>query len=85
MTRTLRQGLAVQLAQSPFLSLISEGKVNDTLKLMGRLPGDRLTPDVTREVCQRTGAKAMLTGSITGFGSQYVNRAAGQGAHGDGD
>ena len=44
----------------------------DTLKLMGRPAGDRLTPEVTREVCQRTGSKAMLTGSIAGLGSQYV-------------
>jgi len=46
--------------------------VNDTLKLMGRSPGDRLTPELTREVCQRTGSKAMLTGSISGLGRQYV-------------
>ena len=69
---TLKQGLAVQLEQSPFLDLISERKVNETLKLMGRPAGDRLTADVTREVCQRTGSKAMLTGSIAGLGSQYV-------------
>jgi hypothetical protein len=52
---TLKQGLAVQLEQSPFLKLVSERRVNDTLKLMGRAAGDRLTPEVTREVCQRTG------------------------------
>jgi len=69
---TLRQGLSVQLEQSPFLSMISESKVNQTLKLMGRPAGDRLTPEVTREVCQRTGSKAMLTGSIAELGSQYV-------------
>src|SRR5271157_424947 len=69
---TLKQGLAVQLEQSPFLALVSERKVNETLKLMGRPAGDRLTPVVTREVCERTGSKAMLTGSITGLGSQYV-------------
>ncbi len=69
---TLKQGLSVQLEQSPFLSLISERRVNETLKLMGRSPGERLTPEVTREVCQRTGSKAMLTGSIAGLGSQYV-------------
>jgi serine/threonine protein kinase/tetratricopeptide (TPR) repeat protein len=68
---TLRQGLSVQLEQSPFLSMISDSKVNQTLKMMGR-PGDRLTPEVTREVCQRTGSKAMVTGSIAGLGSQYV-------------
>jgi eukaryotic-like serine/threonine-protein kinase len=69
---TLRQGLSVQLEQSPFLGLISADKVNETLKLMGRPVGDRLTPEVTREVCQRSGSKAMLTGSIAGLGSQYV-------------
>jgi tetratricopeptide (TPR) repeat protein len=69
---TLRQGLSVQLAQSPFLSMISESKINQTLKMMGHSSGDRLTPEVTREVCQRTGSKAMLTGSIAGLGSQYV-------------
>jgi eukaryotic-like serine/threonine-protein kinase len=69
---TLKQGLSVQLEQSPFLDLVSERKVNETLKLMGRPAGDRLTPEVTREVCQRTGSKAMLMGSIAGLGSQYV-------------
>ena len=69
---TLKQGLSIQLEQSPFLDLVSESKVNDTLKLMGRSPGDRLTPELTREVCQRTGSKAMLTGSISGSGRQYV-------------
>jgi serine/threonine protein kinase/tetratricopeptide (TPR) repeat protein len=69
---TLKQGLSVQLEQSPFLGLVSERKVNETLKLMGRQAGDRLTPEVTHEVCQRTGSKAMLTGSVAGLGSQYV-------------
>ena len=68
----LKQGLSVQLEQSPFLDVISERKVNDTLKLMGRTAGDRLTPEITREVCLRTSSKAMLTGSIAGLGSQYV-------------
>jgi DNA-binding winged helix-turn-helix (wHTH) protein/tetratricopeptide (TPR) repeat protein len=69
---TLKQGLSVQLEQSPFLALLSERKVSETLKLMGRSPDDRLTANVTREVCQRTGSKAMLTGSIAGLSSQYV-------------
>jgi hypothetical protein len=69
---TLKQGLSVQLEHSPFLALVSEQRVNETLKLMGRPAGDRLTPEVTQEVCQRTGSKAMLTGSIAGLGSQYV-------------
>ena len=69
---TMKQGLFVQLEQSPFLDLVSENKVNQTLKLMGRPAGGRLTSEVGREVCQRTGSKAMLTGSIAGLGSQYV-------------
>jgi len=69
---TLKQGLSVQLEQSPFLNLVSESKVNDTLKLMGRPAGDRMTPEITREVCQRTSSKAMLAGSIAELGSQYV-------------
>ncbi len=69
---TLKQGLAVQFGQSPFLSLVSDRTVNETLKLMGRPPGDRLTPEVAREVCQRTISKAMLTGYIVPLGAQYV-------------
>jgi serine/threonine protein kinase/tetratricopeptide (TPR) repeat protein len=69
---TLKQGLSVQLEQSPFLNLVSDRRVNETLKLMGRPAGDRLTPEITREVCQRTNSKAMLTGSIAPLGSQYV-------------
>jgi tetratricopeptide (TPR) repeat protein/predicted Ser/Thr protein kinase len=69
---TLKQALSVQLEQSPFLELVSERKVNGTLKLMGRPAGDRLTPGVTHEVCQRTGSKAIVTGSIAALGSQYV-------------
>jgi tetratricopeptide (TPR) repeat protein/predicted Ser/Thr protein kinase len=68
----LKQGLSVQLEQSPFLALLSERRVNETLKLMGRPASVRLTPEITHEVCQRTGSKAMLTGSIVGLGSQYV-------------
>jgi tetratricopeptide (TPR) repeat protein/predicted Ser/Thr protein kinase len=69
---TLRQGLAVQIEQSPFLALIPENKVNKVLKLMGHPADERLTPEVTRDVCQRTGSKAMLAGSIVALGSHYV-------------
>ncbi len=69
---TLKQGLSIQLEQSPFLDLVSPGKVNRTLRLMGRSPGDPLTPEVAHEVCQRTGSKAMLNGSIAVLGSDYV-------------
>jgi len=69
---TLKQGLSVQLEQSPFLKLVSESKVNNTLKLMGRPAGGSVTPALAREICQRTASKAMLTGSIAALGSQYV-------------
>ena len=68
----LKQGLAVQLAQSPFISILSDEKVADTLKLMGRAPGDRLTPEVARDLCQRAGSKVYLSGSIATLGAQYV-------------
>ena len=68
----LKQGLAAQLEQSPFLAVVSDRKVNETLKWMGRPAGERLTPELAREVCQRTGDKAVVTGSIAPLGSQYV-------------
>ncbi|MGA3316686.1 MAG: protein kinase [Candidatus Korobacteraceae bacterium] len=69
---TLKQGLSVQLGQSPFVVLLSDNRVNATLRLMGRAAGDHLTSEVTHEVCLRSGSKAMLTGSIATLGSQYV-------------
>jgi serine/threonine protein kinase/tetratricopeptide (TPR) repeat protein len=69
---TLRQALSAGLAQSPFFNLLSDQKIRDTLKLMGRAPDERLTPDVARELCQRTNSKAYLSGSIASLGSQYV-------------
>jgi Flp pilus assembly protein TadD len=67
----LKQALAVQLAQSPFLNILSDRRVNETLRKMGRPPGNRLTPDVARELCQRVGSKAVLGGSIAQFGSRF--------------
>jgi eukaryotic-like serine/threonine-protein kinase len=68
---TLRLGLSVQLEQSPFLSLVSEEQVQQTLRMMGQ-PGDtRLTHEIAREVCQRTGGAAVLDGSIAQIGGQY--------------
>jgi len=69
---TLRQGLAVQLQQSPFLSLISDERIRRTLPLMNQPADARLTPDVARVVCVRTGGAAVLEGSIAALGSQYV-------------
>ncbi len=69
---TLRQGLAVQLEQSPFLSLISEERMQQVLRLMGRPADARFTPDIAREICERTASAAVLDGSIASLGSQYV-------------
>jgi DNA-binding winged helix-turn-helix (wHTH) protein/tetratricopeptide (TPR) repeat protein len=69
---TLKQGLSAQLSQSPFLNLLPDQMVRETLKLMGRGPGDRLSPEVAREICIRSSSKAMLAGSISSLGTQYV-------------
>ena len=69
---TLRQGLAVQLQQSPFLSLISDERIRRTLPLMNQPADARLTPDIAQGVCVRTGSAAVLEGSIAALGSQYV-------------
>jgi tetratricopeptide (TPR) repeat protein/predicted Ser/Thr protein kinase len=69
---TLRQGLAVQLEQSPFLSLVPEDRVQQALRMMSQPADAHLTPQVAREVCQRTAAAAVLQGSIVALGNQYV-------------
>jgi serine/threonine protein kinase/Flp pilus assembly protein TadD len=69
---TLKQGLAVDLAQSPFLNVLSDQRVRDTLKLMGRQPDQHVTPDIARDICQRTGSAAVFASSIANLGSQYV-------------
>ncbi len=68
----LQQALAIQLAQSPFLNTVSDRKLSEVLKLMGRSPADRVTPDVAKEICIRSGGKAVLEGSISSLGSEYV-------------
>jgi eukaryotic-like serine/threonine-protein kinase len=69
---TLTQALAVQLEQSPYLSLVPESRIQEALHYMGRGPNERITSDVAREICLREGVKAMLTGSIASLGSHYV-------------
>jgi eukaryotic-like serine/threonine-protein kinase len=69
---TLKQALAVDLEQSPFLNILSDRKIGATLKLMGRPPTDHVTADLAKELCLRTGSKAILAGSISSLGSQYV-------------
>ena len=70
--QTLRQGLAVQLEQSPFLALVSDASIQQSLRFMKRPAGTPLTLEVAREVCERTGSAAVLEGSIASVGSQYV-------------
>jgi len=69
---TLRQGLSVQLEESPFLGLVSEERIQQTLRLMNRPSDAQLTPEVAREVCERTGGTAVLEGSVASIGRQYV-------------
>jgi serine/threonine protein kinase/tetratricopeptide (TPR) repeat protein len=68
----LKQALAVQLGQSPFINILSDRKVGETLRLMGRQTSTRITPDVARELCVRTGSKAIVLGSISNLGGQFV-------------
>src|SRR5207244_3986776 len=68
----LKQALAVQLGQSPFLNILSDRRVEETLHLMGRASNERITRDIARELCIRTGSKAFLVGSISNLGGEYV-------------
>jgi eukaryotic-like serine/threonine-protein kinase len=69
---TLKQALTIELNQSPFLNIVSERKVEETLRLMGQPAAQHITPELAREVCVRTGSKATVLGSISNFGGQYV-------------
>jgi eukaryotic-like serine/threonine-protein kinase len=69
---TLRQGLSVQLEQTPYLQLVSDQRVGQTLQLMEKPPDTRLSPAVAREVCQRANATTEIEGSIAVLGNQYV-------------
>jgi tetratricopeptide (TPR) repeat protein len=69
---TLKQALAVQLEQSPYLNLVPESKIQQGLRYMGRPADERITSDVAKEICLREGVKAMLTGSIASLGSHFV-------------
>jgi tetratricopeptide (TPR) repeat protein/predicted Ser/Thr protein kinase len=69
---TLKQALAVQLEQSPYLNILPESRIRQALKFMGRSGDERVTRDVAREICLREGVKAMMLGSISSLGSHYV-------------
>ena len=68
----LKQALIIELGQSPFLNLLSDGKVKEILQIMGRSKNERITADVAREVCLRSGSKAVLAGAISRLGSHYL-------------
>jgi eukaryotic-like serine/threonine-protein kinase len=80
----LREGLSVQLEQSPFLSIVSAERIQQTLRMMDQSPDARLTPNIAREICQRTGSSKVLEGSVAQAGTPYlatlkaVNCVAGQ-------
>ena len=69
---TLKQALAVQLEQSPYLNIVPDQTIRKALQFMGRSPDERVTGTVAREICERENIKAMLSGSIAALGSQYV-------------
>ena len=69
---TLKQALAVHLGQTPFLNLFPDERVRETLRFMGRSPDERITRDIGREICERQGIRALLTGSIASLGNNYV-------------
>src|SRR6185436_15311977 len=69
---TLKQALAVQLEQSPYLNVLPESRIQEALRFMGKSPDERVTSDVAREICLREGITGMLTGSISSLGSHYV-------------
>ena len=69
---TLKKALAVALGQSPYLNVVSDESVQQTVKLMGRPADTRITRDVGREICQRMGLRAVVNGSIANLGNRYV-------------
>jgi eukaryotic-like serine/threonine-protein kinase len=69
---TLKEALAIDLGQSPFLNILSDQQINETLRLMGQTPGERVAEDTAREVCQRAGGKAYILGRVGTLGGQYV-------------
>ncbi len=69
---TLKQALAIQLEQTPFLNIFPEQSVRETLRLMNRSPDERVTREVAREICERQGIRAMFLGAISSLGNHYV-------------
>jgi eukaryotic-like serine/threonine-protein kinase len=70
--QTLKMALAFSLSQSPFLDIVPDSRISQTLRLMGRNPNERVTKELGEEICMRQNLKAFITGSITSFGQTYV-------------
>jgi serine/threonine protein kinase/Tfp pilus assembly protein PilF len=70
--QTLKMALAFSLGQSPFLDIVPDSRVSQTLRLMGRKPNERVTKELGEEICMRQNLKAFITGTISGFGEIYV-------------
>jgi len=70
--QTLKMALAFSLGQSPFLDIVPDSRVGQTLRLMGRKPNERVTKELGEEICMRQNLKAFITGTISGFGEIYV-------------
>jgi tetratricopeptide (TPR) repeat protein len=68
----LKQALSAKLEQSPFLNILSDERARNTLRLMGRSSEEQVTQKTAREICERTGSKATLAGSISNLGGQYT-------------
>lgn len=69
---TLRKAVSIDLGQSPYLNIVGDEKIRQTLGLMGRAADTHVTPEIGREICQRNGIKAMLSGSLSRLGNQYL-------------
>ena len=82
---TLKQALTFDLEQTPFLSLVSDGRVRAALKLMNRAENDRVTRDVALEICQRVNSRAVIAGSIVALGGKYIVDLEALNCHGAGE
>ena len=69
---TLRKALIVDLQQSPYLNVVPDQKLRETLQLMGKAPEERITTAIGREICLRDGIRSMITGSVSSLGGEYV-------------
>ncbi len=69
---TLNQALEIDLEQSPVLNIVSQQHLAQSVKYLGKPEGTPVTPDIAREIGEREGVKAILTGTIANLGKEYV-------------